>query len=213
MKHKIKLYSLYERIWHWIQAISAIILIITGFSISYPDLMPFGFKESVEIHNIMAAIFLINAFLALFYNLSTGLIIRYIPFLKNFLPNSIKHAHYYIFGIFRGDNHPFEKTKEDRLLPLQKLTYFMILNFLLPLMIFTGILKMLYNSNPNLVEMFGGINFLCPLHRFGAWLFLSFLILHVYMITTGKTVFSSLIAMITGYETISNLEEGEKKDE
>jgi len=199
---KIILYSLYERFWHWTQALAAVILLVTGFEISYSTHFSVtGFQFAVTLHNIVAVLFIINAFLALFYNVTTGLLAQYIPRLKDLMPMGLQHAHYYVFGIFRGEPHPFDKTPDRRLLPLQKITYFGVLNFLLPFMIITGALKFSAYYNPALVESFGGLNVLGPLHRFGAWLFLSFLIVHVYMITTGRTLGHNMWTMITGYET------------
>ena len=73
----------------------------------------------------------------------------------------------------------------------------------------TGLLKWSVHLDPSLVEMFGGLNLLAPLHRFGAWLFAAFLVVHDYMITTGHTVFSNLLAMIRGYEYVDEPEDAE----
>jgi len=143
-----------------------------------------------------------NAFLALFYNLAGGLLKRYIPGLDEVVRLGFRHASYYLIGIFRGEPHPFDKTPEKRLLPLQKVTYFVVLNLLLPLMLGTGLLKWSAVFSPDLIRLFGGLDFIAPVHRFGAWLLAAFLVVHVYMITTGRTAFSSLKAMITGYEEI-----------
>jgi len=203
MKEKVEMYTFYDRLWHWFQALVGVVLILTGFEISYGSRFTiFGFEKAVAVHNMAAALLVLNAALALFYNLASGLLVRYVPGFQDFFHLGLIHAEYYVFGIFRGDPHPFDKTPEKRLLPLQKITYFGILNFLLPLMIITGILKVVANYDPALIDSFGGLTILGPLHRFGAWLFLSFLLVHLYMITTGHTLFSNLKAMITGYDEV-----------
>lgn len=53
---------------------------------------------------------------------------------------------------------------------------------------------------PSTFEKVGGLKVLGPAHRLGSYLFLAFLIGHLYLATTGKTSFSLLRAMITGYE-------------
>ncbi len=210
MIKKVKMYSLYERIWHWLQAAAVMILIVTGFEISYATYFSdTGFEGAVRLHNHAAAILLINAFLGLFYNVASGLLQRYVPGLADVFPFGLQHAGYYLWGIFTGAPHPFDKTPDKRLLPLQKITYFMILNVLLPLMVVTGLMKMAASYDPALVESFGGLRVLGPLHRFGAWLFASFLIVHVYMITTGPTVFSNLVSMITGNDYVDAPDEEE----
>lgn len=210
MKKKEIFYTLYERLWHWLQAILGIALLLTGFEIAYGHFITItGFKLGVYIHNIMGLILVVNAFLALFYNIASGLLKRYIPEADDFFMKGFKHAAYYISGIFKGEPHPFEKTPEKRLLPLQKITYFMILNVLLPFMSITGLLKWSASFNTKYIDFFGGLTVLGPLHRFGAWMFLSFLIMHVYMTTTGHTPLANILSMIRGYEYIETGEEEE----
>jgi len=212
MKKKVLFYTPYERAWHWIQAAAVIVLLITGFEISYATWFSVaGFRSAVHVHDIVGLVLAVNAFLALFYNLAAGMLNRYVPGFDDFFTLGFRHATYYLFGIFRGDPHPFDKTPEKRLLPLQKVSYFFVLNLLLPFMVVTGLLKWSAQVDPSLVEMFGGLNLLAPLHRFGAWLFAAFVVVHVYMITTGHTVFSNLLAMIRGYEYVED-PEGEETE-
>ncbi len=89
-------------------------------------------------------------------------------------------------GIFRGREHPFEKTPDRKLNPLQQLTYFAILNVLLPLQILTGLL-MGRAALPGATDTVGGLPFLGPFHTLIAWLFAAFIVLHVYLTTTGPT--------------------------
>ena len=49
-----------------------------------------------------------------------------------------------------------------------------------------------------------GLQVIAILHTIGAFLLVSFFIVHLYLITTGHTVTSNLKAMITGYEELSN---------
>ncbi len=202
-KKKVLFYTLYERLWHWLQAATVIGLIVTGFFVTYSSLVSsHGFKTAVVIHNTIGIVLAVNAGLALFYNLAGGLLKRYIPGFDDFTTMGFRHAKYYLIGIFKGEKHPFEKTPEKRLLPLQKITYFVILNALLPLMIVTGLLKWSASIDPRIVDLFGGLKVLATIHRFGAWMFVSFLIVHIYMTTTGHTPLSSITGMITGYEEV-----------
>jgi cytochrome b subunit of formate dehydrogenase len=52
------------------------------------------------------------------------------------------------------------------------------------------------------------------IHTAGAFAILSFLVVHVYMITTGHTIFAHMRAMITGWEEVSEdtpIEDWEQK--
>jgi thiosulfate reductase cytochrome b subunit len=198
---RVYMYGSYERLWHWLQTVAIVLLLLTGLVIHRPDTFSFiDFNNMVLVHNIVAAILAANAFLALFYHLASGEIKQYIPKPKGFFDRTITQAMYYIKGIFKGDPHPFEKTPEKKLNPLQQVTYFGLLNVLLPLQGITGGLMWGVQRWPTLANALGGLPVLAPVHTILAWLFASFMVLHVYLTTTGHTAVSSLEAMITGWE-------------
>jgi thiosulfate reductase cytochrome b subunit len=200
MSAQIRYYTVYERLWHWLQAALIVLLLITGFRLSYGgSYLPGTYPLAVVIHDAAGWVLVVNAFLALFHNLSSGLIKQYVPALHGIFPRSVQHASYYLFGIFQGAKHPFHKTPEQRLLPLQQITYFFVLNLLLPIMVVTGLMQMYASTFSGLVALCGGLEVIAPLHRFVAWLFAAFVVLHVYMTTTGTTWYSNFAAMLTGY--------------
>lgn len=115
---------------------------------------------------------------------------------------AISQAIYYVRGIFKNEPHPFEKTSEKKLNPLQQVTYFGILNVLLPLQGITGILMWGAQRWPELTESLGGLPFLAPFHTLIAWLFATFVVFHVYLTTTGYKPWTSINAMINGWDEI-----------
>lgn len=196
-----QLYSLYERIWHWLQAAMVLLLILTGASIHAPDTLGvIPFALAVRMHNILGFLLLANAFLGVFYYVTTGIIRHYIPEPRDFVSLAVRQATHYVSGIFRGAPHPLEKTPHRRLNPLQQVTYLIILNVLLPLQIVTGTLMWGGQYWPQSVQLVGGLPTLGMIHTLGAWLFGAFVTMHVYLTTTGHTPLSNLRAMITGYE-------------
>jgi thiosulfate reductase cytochrome b subunit len=200
---KIYMYTFYERVWHWLQTLTILILAVTGLIIHKPEMFGFlSFKGVVLVHNIMAAILVLNAALALAYNLVSGDIKRFIPEPKGFFNQSIVQTKYYLQGIFQGAEHPFEKTRESRLNPLQKITYFGILNVLLPLQTITGILMWGVQHFPEAANRFGGLPFLAPFHTLVAWSFVAFIIAHVYLTTTGHTPLAGIKSMIVGWDEV-----------
>ncbi|MEJ2759493.1 MAG: cytochrome b/b6 domain-containing protein, partial [Anaerolineales bacterium] len=63
---KIYMYTFYERLWHWLQALTIFILAFTGLVIHKPEMFGmFSFKGVVLVHNIMAGLLVANAVLAL----------------------------------------------------------------------------------------------------------------------------------------------------
>jgi thiosulfate reductase cytochrome b subunit len=197
------MYGSYERMWHWLQTLAIVLLLLTGLVIHRPDTFSFlDFRNMVLIHNILSVILAVNAFLALFYNLASGEIKQFIPRPRGFFDRTFSQAIFYLKGIFKGEDHPFKKTPEKKLNPLQQITYFGLLNVLLPLQGITGMMMWGVQRWPDLANQLGGLPVLAPVHTIIAWLFASFMVLHVYLTTTGHTAFSSLEAMINGWEDI-----------
>lgn len=207
--HQIKtkivyMYRFYERLWHWTMASGIIILALTGLEIHYSGgFQLLGLELAVSIHNILAAILVINAFLSLFYHLTTGQIKHFFGFNNKFLKEAVVQSYFYIYGIFKNHPHPVNKTPERKLNPLQQLTYIFLLNILLPFQVITGILMWGAERWPALSNSLGGLIILAPLHNLGSWLFLTFIVVHVYLTTTGHTVFANIRAMITGYDDVA----------
>ncbi len=115
------------------------VLIFTGIVIHWPsNATAFGWM--IVVHNVMAALLVINAVIALLNALTTGSIKQFIPYPQGFFSQAIDQAVYYVKGIFLGEPHPHEKRVGARLNPLQQATYLVILNILLPGQVITGIL-------------------------------------------------------------------------
>lgn len=200
---RLHLYSLYERIWHWLQAFVILLLLLTGLELHDPVGVPvFGFAVALSIHIAMGVVLLINAAFALLYQLLTRRIRAYLPEPRDFASQALAQATYYLRGIFRGDPHPLERTPERRLNPLQQVTYLAILNVLLPLQLLTGLLLWGMQTWPALGAWAGGLPVLAPIHTLAAWLFGAFLLMHIYLTTTGSTPLANIKAMITGYEDV-----------
>ena len=202
--HEVYMYSVYDRLWHWLQTAVIFILLFTGLIIHRPETFGiFSFPFVVQVHNIMAFLLVANAALALFYNLASGDIKRFLPEPRGFFNQAIVQTQYYLQGIFKGADHPFEKTPEQRLNPLQQVTYFGLLNVLLPLQVITGALMWGMQIWPNFALQIGGLTYVAPLHTLVSWLLASFIVLHVYLTTTaGPTVTSGVKSMVMGWDEV-----------
>ena len=49
-----------------------------------------------------------------------------------------------------------------------------------------------------------GLIVLAPVHSLVAWLFSAFLLLHIYLTTTGRTPIANIRAMVVGWEEVEN---------
>jgi thiosulfate reductase cytochrome b subunit len=199
---KVELYSKFERFWHWTQAVLVILLGITGFEI-HSSYKLFGFEESVRLHSAAAWAFLILIVFAVFWLFVTG---QY----RNFIPtreNMKAQINYYLSGIFKNAAHPTKKTKLSKLNPLQRIVYLALIILVFPVQLISGFLYMYYHY-PNQPIHLASLKYVAYIHVIGAFLLVIFLIVHLYLITTGAKVWTNLWAMITGYE---KLEVEEKK--
>lgn len=158
----------------------------------------------VPVHNALAVLLVLNAAFSAFYHFASGEIKQYLPEPHGFFRRGIIQVDFYLRGIFKGEEHPFEKTPEHKLNPLQQVTYFAILNILLPLQIVTGLVMFGTRWWPQWAMW---LPFLAPLHTLVAWFFVAFVILHVYLTTTGPTVTADLEGMFTGWDKVEVHEE------
>ncbi|HIE57454.1 MAG TPA: hypothetical protein EYP88_04385 [Anaerolineales bacterium] len=205
---KVYMYGVYERFWHWLQTAAIVLLLFTGIIIHNPDsYMLFKFDGVVIAHNVIATILALNAIFSLFYHLASGEIKQYIPEPKGFFTQIITQGSYYLSGIFKGAEHPVEKTPKRKLNPLQQITYDVILNVLLPLQGITGILIWSAHRFPEWTNALGGLPFLAPFHTLIAWFFGTFIVMHVYLTTTGHTPLAGIESMITGWDEVEVHEE------
>ena len=202
MNNTTLLYSLHERVWHWLQASAIVALILTGFHLHYPDRLPIvgSMARAVRWHSWLGIALVANAFLGLFYHFTAEKYQHFLPKMDDFSTGAIRQFRYYFYGIFKGEPHPFDTDPEHKLNPLQKLTYLAMLNVLLPFQIASGLLLWGANRWPDLFARFGGLSVLAPAHTLGAFLFVAFFVVHLYLTTTGNTPLSLIRAMITGRE-------------
>ena len=193
---KVYLYTRFERFWHWAQALLILFLLFTGLEV-HGVYKIFGYEEAVELHNTAAWTWLILYIFILFWEATTGEWKQYIPTTKKLVTVAL----YYSIGIFKGDPHPVPKTERVKHNPLQRLTYLGIALVLVPLQIVTGLLYYTYNHWAAWgIDMQLGT--LAAVHMCGALLLLAFVIVHMYMTTTGHTIMAHIKAMLSGWEDV-----------
>ena len=213
MKTQIYIYKSFERFWHWTQSFLILFLALTGFEI-HGAISFFGYQNAVTYHNIAAYAFIILIVFAIFWHFTTGEWRQYLPTLTN-LRSQLR---FYLFGIFQNAPHPTKKTVISKLNPLQRLVYLGLKVLVIPVMVISGLLYMFYRyPQGNTVEPLNihSIKGIALLHTTGAFLLVAFIIVHIYLITTGTTITSNLKAMITGFEEIEDdkSDNGEKMRE
>ena len=110
---RIYVHPLPVRIWHWVNAVGFVLMILTGLQIRY-----FGSIEvlsllwAVHLHNWTGFTLIANFFVWLIYYLFSDRIRVYHPELspKKQFTGTVRQAHFYGYGIFKGDPNPFRVT-------------------------------------------------------------------------------------------------------
>ncbi|SPQ01291.1 Putative cytochrome b561 [Candidatus Sulfobium mesophilum] len=202
---KIYLHPLPIRIWHWINAISFIVLIITGLQIRYRELMGLmKFREAVDIHNFFGFVLIFNFFIWLVYYIVTGKIKIYIPplNLKKFVVGGLRQARYYGYGILMGEQNPHHSTPDNKFNPMQQMAYLAIMMLLIPLQLGSGLLLWDAKRFADWINLAGGIKIVDTVHVFLFLFFTAFIFVHVYLATLGHTAMAHIKAMFTGYEEL-----------
>ena len=122
----------------------------------------------------------------------------------------MEQIRFYTIGMFKGEKHPTKKTEVTKLNPLQRLVYLGFKLVLVPLTVISGIIYMFHKTidrNDIVVVSDISLGNIAFWHTLGAILLMVFLVVHVYMTTTGHTPTSNIRAMITGYEDLEEDDE------
>src|SRR5690554_461083 len=200
MAQLVYVYKQFERFWHWSQAVLILFLALTGFEV-HGSIYLFGFEKAVIYHRYAAWLLLGLFVFSIFWHITTGEWRQYRPQLSKLQAQ----LRYYTYGMFKGEPHPTHKTLRNKLNPLQALTYLGFKLLMAPLLVSTGLLYMFHRSiDANDMVLISEIplEWVAWLHTLGAYLLLMFVIIHVYMTTTGATPLANIEAMLTGYEEL-----------
>jgi len=195
------LYPVWIRLWHALNAILIILLIITGVSMQFtnPDNPFIRFDIAVRMHNISGILLTLNYVFFIIGTIVTPNGKHYKLTLKGLTGRIIKQFTYYTFGIFKHEPTPFPVTKDSKFNPLQQFTYVAAMFFLVPVVIITG-WALLY---PELVltKFFGGSGLKVNdfIHVIIGFFVSFFMFVHIYFCTIGATFVSNFKSMINGF--------------
>ncbi|MCD6347646.1 MAG: cytochrome b/b6 domain-containing protein [Bacteroidales bacterium] len=201
MAERVYLYPIWIRIWHIINALLCLLLIVTGISMQYatPAHGFIRFDIAVSIHNTSGVILTVSYLFFFLGNFFTrnGRHYRLEPI--GLFKRLWKQARYYSYGVFKNEEPPFPIGKDQKFNPLQKISYGFVMYVFVPLIIITG-WGMLFPET--IIKDYLGLNgFLATdiLHLTAAFVISVFLIIHLYFATMGRTPSEHYKAMITGY--------------
>ena len=201
MTEKIYLLPLWIRLWHWTNALLIITLSVTGFSLhlANPKLPLVEFSLAARIHDIAGVALVIAYSFFVIANIVSGNWWQYIPKPPGILKRCWVQTKWYLFGIFKGEPHPYPVTREVNFNALQALIYWFIMYMVLPVVMVTGLIFLFPEFTPEKIYGMDGLLPVALLHFVSASAIVMFMVAHIYLGTTGSTVSSMFKTMITGW--------------
>ncbi len=200
---KLYFYPVWLRIWHGINAIGIILLIITGFSLqSGIDNNFMNFGLAVNLHNISGVIVSINYLIFFIGNIVTQNIKFYLIKPMGFIKRPMKQAYYYAFGMFKGEKAPYPLSEKRKFNPLQKYAYVVVMYLIVPIVIVTGFALLFPEIIIDKVYTFSGIILTAITHSAAGFFVSIFLIVHIYVASIGKSPVENFKSIITGWHNI-----------
>ena len=195
------LHPLPLRIWHWVNALLVILLIITGIQLRIPGVPSLGPRHpALWVHKYAGWAMVASCVFWLVYSLASGNLSRQYAVRTRDLKGIFRQAKFYLISIFKGEENPFRPSPEEKFNPLQKLAYGAIMCIFTPILMATGLLCndiLFFRKYILLWDVVGVLN---AIHVLAAYVFLLYLVVHIYMATLGRTASSHIKAMIVGYE-------------
>ncbi len=195
------------RIWHWINALGFVAMIVTGFQIRYIGLIDLlSFRTAVVLHNWIGFVLIGNFFIWFFFYLFSDKIKVYHPDLSptRHFRASLRQILYYGYGIFKGEPNPYHVSVYQKFNPLQATTYQIIMPLLVPLQLYTGVLLWDVKRFSGMIDVLGGVRVVDTAHVLIFIFFVGFIFIHPYLASLGHTRTAHFKAMLTGYEEVED---------
>ena len=202
---KIYVHPLPVRIWHWLNALGFVTMIITGLQIRYIGLFDLmSFRSAVNVHNWVGFVLIANFFVWLLFYLFSDKIRVYHPELSpvEHFRKSFRQAMYYGYGIFKGLPNPHHVSVYEKFNSMQSMSYQVIMLLLVPIQFFTGLLLWDVKQFSSTIDALGGVRVVDTAHVLITIFFAGFLPVHIYLATLGHTRMAHITSMFTGYEEV-----------
>jgi thiosulfate reductase cytochrome b subunit len=195
-KRDVMIYTRYERFWHWSQAALIFTLFFSGFGLHGTHNL-LEFHTAVKIHTYAAIALVLLWMFTTFWNFTTGQWKQYL-----FKKGLFEVIRFYVWGILAGEPHPYKKSLQRKQNALQSLAYMTFMTLVGPALWASGLAYLFYNAWSHYPWAGEALTIVVFSHTAAAFIMGAFVIIHVYMTTTGKTPLHYIKTMITGYDNI-----------
>jgi len=201
--NKIYFYPVWLRIWHGINAIGILFLIVTGISLqSAMDSSIINFKTAITLHNISGIVVAINYFVFLVGNFVTKNSKFYIVKPQGFLKRPLKQAYFYAWGMFHGMKPPYPLSEKRKFNPLQKYFYILVMYLAVPAVIVSGLALLFPEIIIEKIYNLSGIFVTAIFHSAMGFFISMFLLIHLYVATIGQSPLDNFKSIINGWHHI-----------
>jgi len=203
-QNKIYFYPVWLRIWHGINALGILVLIVTGLNMQYstPGFKSMNFELAVDLHNIFGILVSLNYLFFIIGNIKTSNNRYYKLKLKGLFKKLQSQIGYYTSGLFKGENPPFPLSDKRKFNPMQKVAYLMVMYLMVPGLAITGLALLFPELIIENVYKVSGIFLTAVLHASLGFLVSIFLLVHLYVASIGKNPINNFKSMINGYHDL-----------
>ena len=187
---------LWLRVWHGLQALLFLGLIATGLSMHYAgsEWAQIPFAVSVRMHNACGIATAVLWLVFVVWNAASGRVRHYKPKDIHVIHSLVIQLRYYAYGMFRGEPQPLSPGLRNN--HVQQLAYAAVMYILMPVSIVSGLLLLFPILAPERALGRAGLWPMAMLHLGVGYILTLFLLVHVYLATTGETFFALFGEMI-----------------
>ncbi|MBU2602766.1 MAG: cytochrome b/b6 domain-containing protein [Actinobacteria bacterium] len=185
----IRKHDIIERFMHWVHLVNMILLVLSGLQIHFPAFNVFGSMSTARfVHFVDMYVFFFVGVFHVYQFFATGKWNSAGPTPRNMAGTGAVIKYY----LFMADTKP-EYGKYN---PMQIITYFLLFA-VSAVMAVVGFALYWPVQLAVVVNAFGGLMTLRQVHYILSWVFISFSIVHVYLILTQPLKYTK--AMVTGH--------------
>ena len=201
------LYPRWVRVWHWFNALLFLVLIYSGASMHFSGAgWLLGMEAAVTVHNTAGILLTLGWIGFVLGNVVTDNGRHYRVRWNGFIGRLVTQSLYYGYGIFKNAPHPFHPSAQEKLNTLQQMTYLGVMYGLMPLLVISGWAFLFSVYLPDTLLGIDSVWVVAMAHLSIAYALVLFLVVHLYIITTGETELTNLRAMLTGWHRDSHEE-------
>ena len=187
------------RLWHALHGVTFVVLLASGLRIHYADVgaTSASFAWGVRMHDVAGVIYT-GLWLWFVVANAVSANVRHYRLARGAMASSARQLRWYLLGMLRGEPRPFRRSGEHKFNPLQAGTYLVVMYALVPAVTVSGCFLYFPQLAPETVAGAGGVWPMALVHLGAAWALSLFLIVHLYMITTGPTLGAYAREMFAG---------------